>query len=251
MGKATFEERFWAKVQKSDGCWLWQGCRGARDGRGLFWLEGRTVSAARIAFLLSRREDPGKTALRHKCENRLCVNPDHLELRSVSVREHIQKPREDFAARFWRRVEKGDGCWRYKGPRQTRDSYGAVRFRGQRVYTHRVSYYLSFGIDPGPLCVLHHCDTPACVRPDHLFLGTKADNNADRDSKGRGIRGVKGEGNTTAKLTEGNVRVIRLEQRSGASIASLARRFSVSESAIRHIVQGRSWRHLAETSEVA
>jgi hypothetical protein len=88
--------------------------------------------------------------------------------------------------RFWRNVLKTDGCWLWQGATND-DGYGHLTEGGRRIYAHRFSYRLHFGeLDPS-LAICHRCDVPACVRPDHLFAGTLADNNQDMWSKGRGV----------------------------------------------------------------
>lgn len=88
--------------------------------------------------------------------------------------------------RFWAKVDKtdGDGCWLWTGSRRHR--YGEFWVNGKREYPHRVSFELANGPIPAGLVVCHKCDVPLCVRPDHLFIGTLADNFADMRAKGRG-----------------------------------------------------------------
>lgn len=90
--------------------------------------------------------------------------------------------------RFWLRVGKteDDSCWLWLGSRKERNGgYGQLSFYGRFAYAHRVSWHLSNGPIPEGAQVLHKCDNPPCVRPDHLFLGTQADNVRDMFRKGR------------------------------------------------------------------
>ena len=88
--------------------------------------------------------------------------------------------------RFWNYVNKTEGCWLWTGACASR-GYGHLVIKKPRYTTaHRLSWEIHNGPIPKGLWVLHHCDTPACVRPDHLFLGTRADNEHDRTMKGRG-----------------------------------------------------------------
>ena len=89
----------------------------------------------------------------------------------------------EVADRFWAKVEKTDGCWLWTAS-TINSGYGAVGFMGHRTTAHRMSWFLAHGSWPD-LCVLHRCDVKLCVRPDHLFLGTQADNVRDMDEKGR------------------------------------------------------------------
>lgn len=85
--------------------------------------------------------------------------------------------------RFWAMVEKTETCWLWLGG--AIDGYGTITEEGRTVRAHRVSYKLHVGPIPTGLFVLHHCDVPSCVNPDHLFLGTHSDNMKDRQMKGR------------------------------------------------------------------
>lgn len=87
--------------------------------------------------------------------------------------------------RFWNKVIKhDDGCWEWAGNKTTR-GYGRVRWNGAGEYAHRVSYMIHYGSIPDGMVVMHKCDNPQCTRPDHLQIGTQADNVRDRDMKGR------------------------------------------------------------------
>jgi hypothetical protein len=86
--------------------------------------------------------------------------------------------------RFWAKVSKGDGCWIWTGSRNPK-GYGRLNTGNRVRLAHAISWELSHGAVPDGLWVLHRCDNPPCVRPDHLWLGTAADNTADMVAKGR------------------------------------------------------------------
>lgn len=90
---------------------------------------------------------------------------------------------DDVARRFWPRVEKTETCWLWRGSTHG-IGYGEISVNGRLLPVHRLSWMLEHG-DPGSAWVLHHCDTPACVRPSHLFLGDNDANMKDASKKGR------------------------------------------------------------------
>ncbi|MGE5617840.1 MAG: HNH endonuclease [Sphingomonadaceae bacterium] len=159
--------------------------------------------------------------------------------------------------RFWSKVQKSeDGCWVWNGTiRQT--GYGTLKIGGRMVAAHRLAYDLVKGPIPEDMCVCHACDNRTCVRPDHLFIGTRADNNRDMRIKGRAARGERhgththpervprGERAAKAKLTNRQVVEIRRLRATGeASYGSLARRYGVSHRAIKKAITGESWGHV-------
>lgn len=87
------------------------------------------------------------------------------------------------AERFWLLVNRSGECWTWKG--RAFRGYGVFPASGTSYRAHRVAYILAHGDIPDKLCVLHRCDNPSCCRPDHLFLGTYADNSRDMCAKGR------------------------------------------------------------------
>lgn len=93
--------------------------------------------------------------------------------------------RKDPKVLFWEKVDKSGNCWIWQGS-VNKEGYGGVQVKGMTWSTHRYSWFIEYGEIPKGLCVLHKCDNPSCVRPDHLFLGTQKDNVIDCYNKGRG-----------------------------------------------------------------
>ena len=153
--------------------------------------------------------------------------------------------------RFWTKVDKSGECWEWQGGRVAQ-GYG-VFWNVKSVRAHRFSYELHFGAIAEGLFVLHRCDNPPCVRPDHLFVGTAAENTADMVSKGRAATGERnawavhpeclllGERNPLAKLDNDAVRVIR---QSGLPVSALAARYGVTVGAIAKVKRRSTWAHI-------
>lgn len=139
---------------------------------------------------------------------------------------------------FWAYVDQQSDCWLWTGYVST-DGYGQLVYQRRKYKAHRLAYELTFGsIDPG-MMVCHRCDTPLCCRPDHLFLGTNADNMADCVRKGRSARR---SSHSQARLTEDAVVEIRERYAAGLdSQQSLADRFGVHRTTIGHVVRGGTW----------
>jgi len=138
-------------------------------------------------------------------------------------------------------IDEVTGCWNWTASK--RNGYGLIRVAGCSVSVHRLSYELHRGPILSQMVVCHRCDNRACVNPEHLFLGTQADNIADRDAKGRQPR-VQGMAHGSAKLTDNDVLAIRASGRTSRRV--LAKQYGVSEVQISNVRTGRNWRHLTE-----
>lgn len=148
---------------------------------------------------------------------------------------------EDREWNFWARLSYSEyGCWLWQGGK-IKSGYGSVRWAGPVCRAHAIARMLTSGPIPKGLFVLHKCDTPACCRPDHLFLGTNTDNMRDMSAKGRtGIH--LGESNVNAKLNVGIVRAIRRAWTPGyGSCRRLAAKLGISEGSLSSVVHGRTW----------
>lgn len=157
--------------------------------------------------------------------------------------------REKLLERVWERVDTSGPCWLWRGSAES-GGYGdmSIALLGKkgsrhRIHAHRAVYLLACGEVPDDMCVCHHCDTPLCVRPSHLFLGTKGDNVHDMDHKGRRVS-LRGFSINTAKLNEEKVVEIRRRFVMGESGPKLGRAFGVSSQMIYDIANHKYWKHV-------
>ncbi len=138
-----------------------------------------------------------------------------------------------------------NGCWNVISHYINKDGHAKLRREGQQL-AHRVMWIRKFGFIPEGLCILHKCDNPRCINPNHLFLGTQRDNSSDRNRKERQARGTK---MNTAKLNEESVRAIRRQyvKRTNSAPSNsreLAARYNIGQEQIRNIVNGKTWKWL-------
>ncbi len=140
--------------------------------------------------------------------------------------------------RFWAMVQKGEGCWEWQGARSLH-GYGCFKGPGGKsLRASRVSWELSNGAIPKGLHVLHECDNPPCVRPDHLSVGTHQENMDDMASKGRSAGSLRG-GNP--KLSIQQVNEIRERGSGGESYVSIAKSFDITPQAVGQLLRGQTW----------
>lgn len=141
--------------------------------------------------------------------------------------------------RFWSYVLKSSGCWVWTR-RCNSDGYGMF----DHGSAHRFSWVLHNGPVPQGLCVLHHCDNPPCVKPDHLYCGTKKQNYKDMVQRRRAATEFITQ-QRLAVLTPQLVREARIIYKAGGiSIRNLANQFGVSSGTMQHALEGRTWKYV-------
>lgn len=144
--------------------------------------------------------------------------------------------------RFWDKVDKSGDCWKWTAG-TCAAGYGRIGYEGRNVKAHRVSYAMHNGSIPKGLHVLHHCDNPRCVNPDHLYAGTDLDNSNDKHRRGRANVPI-GERNSNSRLSEQDVVLIRELADIGTKRKALAWLFDVNKSCIDRVVTRKTWKHV-------
>ena len=154
---------------------------------------------------------------------------------------------ENLEAKFWSKVDKTQSCWLWMAGR-TSTGYGHMgrpRYSKRTQRAHRISWMLHYGEIPSGLDVCHHCDNRLCIRPNHLFLGTRQDNMKDAARKGRVFR-PRGAHSGKSKLTESAV--LDMRRRFSHTIESAARlgaEYGVSKHTALAAIYGTTWWYVA------
>jgi len=199
------------------------------------------------------------TSLRGGKRSRWACKACHREaaraerLRRLNGEPHRRYPAID---RFLKKVQKTDTCWLWTASGVPK-GYGVIFYQGKQQYAHRVSYLLHVGPIPEGMQVLHSCDVPRCVNPEHLSIGTALDNSRNMLSKGRhrtapacgdknGARlhpekMARGESHPHAKLTAAAVADIRARYSAGEKQVAIAAHFKIRQCHVSSIVRHKSW----------
>lgn len=149
-------------------------------------------------------------------------------------------PKRTASERLEARIVRGPDCWGWTGALDD-EGYAVLSLWARPARAARAMLALIYGPLPPGMVVRHKCDNRVCVNPDHLTVGSQADNIADKVARDRQARGT---GNAAAKLTEPDVRDIRARHAAGASAKALAREYGVNPRAITFVVRGTTWRHV-------
>lgn len=152
------------------------------------------------------------------------------EYRLLGIEERI------FSRTMWR-----GKCLEFNG--STVDGYGRVKLHGKSQLVHRLVWSFKNGEIPDGYVIMHTCDNPRCVEIEHLQLGTQPENIADMTRKGRRVSAV-GTKTNKAKLCENDIPIIRHWLAENHEPYKIANKFGVTEALIRHIRNGKAWRHV-------
>lgn len=229
---APFIERVEAQtIVEENGCMLFIGHRD-KQGYGKITKDGKNTVVHRAVWEYYHPNELLDGKIAHKCKNKNCVNPDHL-IKLSSIMDRILRHVE----------EHENGCHLFMGHRNE-DGYGRIGSGKSLVFVHREMFKEHNPEIEMTGVIMHTCDTPNCVNPAHLVHGTQAENIADMVAKGRRVT-VKGSAQKDAKLTESDIPVIRQRLEYGATYARIARDYAVSETTIRFIDIGRTWKHVS------
>ncbi len=157
-----------------------------------------------------------------------------------------------YRERFWALVERTETCWLWRGA-PDEHGYGRATWAGRKtMLAHRLSWVLNRGPIPEGSCVLHRCDVPGCVNPDHLFLGDRGDNARDMAAKGRQWvqrspeRALRGTSHGNARLNDDAIREIRRRRAAGEVLHSIGASFGISATTISLIVRRKAWTHVED-----
>ncbi len=213
-------------INHPSGCWFWNGAH-INYSAVIYNPAGQK----RVKPLLLKKYRPEVTIdgnLKSGCGNHKCINPFHIITREEAFNNSIS-------------INKETDCWEWTG--QLKEGYGCFSFQGKEKLVHRVMYERHKGAIPPKHNICHSCDNPKCVNPKHLWLGTQADNILDMIKKGRDRKAF-GEKNHAAKITEDDVKNIRLKYKEGMNMSSISRLLNFPYPIVLRVCKNETWKHV-------
>jgi hypothetical protein len=172
----------------------------------------------------------------------LCNRHYLRKIRKKNITEKSCFERSPFEQLHYYVKKSDNGCWIYTGG-LNRKGYGSIVHNKKKYIAHRFSYEIYKQDFDSSLHVLHHCDNPICVNPDHLFQGTDLDNSIDKINKGRFVSCL-GSKNGMSKLTEKDVMQIKKFLAQKKSCSHISKMFGVTDVTISCIKHQKTWRHI-------
>lgn len=168
-GDKNFHEWFQSSIDRTQDCWIWKGKATSAGGYGLCRWTGPhgQIAPHRMMWILNNGEIPSGLEVRHRCDNKKCVNLDHLFLGSSGGKPFTDEQRVDA---FWKKVIKSDGCWEWSGARSGGSGCGVMRDQGRNTTAHKFSWEIHNEKVPDGFLVRQTCNNRACVNPKHLLL---------------------------------------------------------------------------------
>lgn len=229
----SLEERLFFSIEKKEGCWVWVGPI-TKKGLPQLKFNGLSIYPRAEIYKIIKKENPPEVTITI-CDNKICVNPDHVTDRKNSLKSRFDKSYK---------INEENGCWEWTGTMHSKNGYGSIGVGSSNsVKAHKISYILHKGEIPKGRCVCHICDIPKCVNPDHLFIGTIKDNSDDKFRKGRFVS-CKGEKNGGCKITESTAKKIKEMLNEGKTQMEISKFFNVNYKTVFHIKHGHTWKHV-------
>lgn len=213
-------------IKNSSDCWLWIGAN--NKGHGIISDKGKTHSVKKILYSSVHGSEDSGGYLHQVCDNKTCVNPNHL----------ISRDRL-FMTLFIR--DGSTGCWEWTGA--IKEGYGIFSVNHKDKLAHRLMYEKYKGKIPQGMNICHTCDNPKCVNPEHLWVGSQAENVADMMKKRRGLKSF-GSNHHFSTITDEIAREIKTKLRDGMTIKQVHMILGASYRVVQHIHAETTWRHI-------